>query len=517
MKHTSRSIQSSPIEFLNITPINSLLSKCQIKVCYVGEEPNRNRSVITKEVATQMANSLPGCPIVGYYNEDKEDFEEHNRIIEISNGEFKIKDTTRPYGFVDLNAKVWFEKFLDDEEVEHEYLCTEGWLWTKVYPEARRVITHGNNQSMELDEDTLKAEWSEDDKGYPEFFIINEALISKLCILGEENEPCFEGSQITSSFSLKFSEAFEQKLYSMMSEIQQYLKEGGTKVFTVYAVNIGDALWTSLYSHIEATYPDAENEGHSVYSISGVYEDEGQKFAILQNASDSKYYRLNFSVSETGEFAVEGELVEATDYTAPETPLFSAEEVDAFIVEYKKKKGCKNSKGKKDEDDPDENEEDSEDDDEEEDDEDKKKKKKYSLDDVVEYQELLKNFSELEAKAKGLEETITNLEAQLAPLAEFKAASERKDKEAMIATFYMLSDEDKKDVIDNIDTYSLEDIESKLSVICVRKKVNFSEEDEDNFGKGAVTYNLGGNAGTDNGQIPAWVQAAMNVAKNLEN
>jgi hypothetical protein len=55
-----------------------------------------------------MANSLPGSPIVGFYNEAKEDFEEHNRVIDISNGEFKIKDTTKPYGFVDLNAKVWF-------------------------------------------------------------------------------------------------------------------------------------------------------------------------------------------------------------------------------------------------------------------------------------------------------------------------------------------------------------------------------------------------------------------------
>ena len=97
-----------PIEFINITPCNPLISKCQIKVCWVGDTPNRNRSIITKDTARQMANSLPGSPIVGYYNEEKGDFEEHNRIIDISNGKFEIKDTTKPYGFVDLNAKVWF-------------------------------------------------------------------------------------------------------------------------------------------------------------------------------------------------------------------------------------------------------------------------------------------------------------------------------------------------------------------------------------------------------------------------
>ena len=50
----------TPIEFINITKISPLISKCQIKVCYVDDEPNRNRSVITKEVARKMANSLPG-------------------------------------------------------------------------------------------------------------------------------------------------------------------------------------------------------------------------------------------------------------------------------------------------------------------------------------------------------------------------------------------------------------------------------------------------------------------------
>ena len=73
--HTSIKM-TTPCEFINVTPINPLISRCQIKVCYVSDEPNRNRSIITKEVARDMANSLPGSPIVGYYNEEKGDFEE---------------------------------------------------------------------------------------------------------------------------------------------------------------------------------------------------------------------------------------------------------------------------------------------------------------------------------------------------------------------------------------------------------------------------------------------------------
>ena len=71
MKHTSVQLPT-PCEFIETTSINPLISKCQIKVCYVSDEPNRNNSVITKEVATEMGKSLPGSPIVGYYNEDKE-------------------------------------------------------------------------------------------------------------------------------------------------------------------------------------------------------------------------------------------------------------------------------------------------------------------------------------------------------------------------------------------------------------------------------------------------------------
>ena len=83
------------------------------------------------------------------------DFEEHNRTISISGGKFEMKDTTFPYGFVPPNARVWFQKFQDDGVV-HEYLMTEGYLWTGQYPAVQRVIDHGNNQSMELNEENLK-------------------------------------------------------------------------------------------------------------------------------------------------------------------------------------------------------------------------------------------------------------------------------------------------------------------------------------------------------------------------
>ena len=537
MKHTSVKL-NTPCEFINITPMNPLISKCQIKVCYVGDEPNRNKSIITKDVAREMANSLPGSPIVGFFNETSGDFEEHNRSIDIANGTVTFRDTTRPYGFVDLNAKVWFQKFLDDGQNEHEYLMTEGYIWTGQYPEAKRIIDKGNNQSMELDEKTLDAFWTKDGNGKPQFFIINEAIVSKLCVLGEECEPCFEGSQIAVNFSL--ASDFKEQLFTMVNEVKDLLKEGGAKVFTRYAVEIGDALWSALYSYIESTYPDGQNCYCSIYRVEGIFEEGGQKFAVLQNRTSMKYYRLNFSIGESEGFIPSDTLIEVTkSYTPAEEPQFALKDVEEFEAQYAAKKKAEEDKsGKSEKDNSDDNTEDPKNEDpenkdpEEDDDEKKKKKgkedfacggkkKKYSLDEITEYTELQTQFSDLQTKFSELETKYNalvseneSLKNDNATLVEFKNQSERKEKEEMINSFYMLSDEDKKDVIENIDTYSLNDIEAKLSIICVRNKVSFDLDENNKNHQDPTTYNLNGDNNDDDADTPAWIKAVLETAKN---
>ena len=545
MKHKSVPLLEHPCEFINVVPVNPLISKCQIKVCYVGDEPNRNRSVITKDVARQMANSLPGSPIVGYYNTATKDFEEHNRTIKLSNGKFEIEDATRPYGFVDMNAKCWFQKYLDDDEVVREYLVTEGYIWTGQYEEARRIMEQGNNESMELDENTLDASWTKDANGKPQFFIINEAVISKLCILGEEYEPCFEGSNIT-PIQFSFNDNFQKEMLSMMKELKEYLlSEGGTQVFTRYAVEIGDTLWSALYSYIEKTYP-GEDSWCSIYRIEGVYEEAGQKFAILQNRNDMKYFKMSFTLTDDGGLTVIGELDEVTKtYKPAAEPQFSLEDVEKFEIEYKKQKedeekgkdgksddpktdgksegqktdGEDPKDGKGEDDDP----EDDDDDDEKKkksfkcggkDGEDTKKKTKYTLEEIPEYVELASKYSELETRYNALVEENTQLKAEMEPLVQFKNAAEKEKKQAMIDSFCMLSDEDKKDVVENIDTYSLDDIEAKLSIICVRNKVSFNLDDNSKENHKPTVYNLGDDYLNDS-STPAWVKAALDVAKTL--
>ena len=98
-------------------------------------------------------------------------------------------------------------------------------------------------------------------------------------------------------------------------------------------------------------------------------------------------------------------------------------------------------------------------------------------------------------------------------LARIKKAAEKKEKEEMIAQFYMLSDEDKADVIANIDTYSVDDIEAKLAILCVRNKVSF-DLDNNKDGKENIptVYNLNSNP-EDDAPTPAWTKAAIAVSE----
>ena len=295
-------------------------------------------------------------------------------------------------------------------------------------------------------------------------------------------------------------------------------------MFTIYAVEIGDSLWNALYSHLEEKYPDGENCYCSVYRIEGIFEENGQKFAIIQSRANSKYYRLNFTLTEETGFMAQDVLIEVTkSYTPVAEPQFAATTVEEFAAEYAKKKA--EEKDKADKEDKSKTDKDSEekcpecgkplDECECDDDEDKKKKSsKYNLEEVVEYVELNAAYEELQTKFSALEEENATLKAQIEPLVEFKKAAEKKDKEDMIASFYMLSDEDKADVINNIDTYSVDDIEAKLSIICVRNKVNFDlDENKDNNNQNPTVFNLNGGSDDDDASIPAWVKAAIAVSE----
>lgn len=273
-------------------------------------------------------------------------------------------------------------------------------------------------------------------------------------------------------------------------------------MFTRYAVEIGDALWSAIHSYLIANYP-GEDEWCSQYRVEGIYEEGGQKFTILQDRKTSKFVRMNFSLTEASGFEPQGELV-AVDktFTPSATPQFALEDVEKFESEFKAAKIAEQEPAPADP---------------------EPTPAQYNLDEIPEYVELQTKYSELESKVNELETTLNSLKennetltTENTSLKEFKLGVEKEAKEDMINnTFFMLSEEDKKDVIENINTYSLEEIEAKLSVICVRNKVNFNldnEEHKEEPAPGPTIYNLD-DTGAD-AATPAWIQAVLETAKN---
>lgn len=430
-------------EFINVEPLdlNPMMSRCQIKVFYLGK--NRNQTAIDKSAAMKIAKTLRGAPIVGYYKEDVGDFRDHGQAIEIDYDELKIKRKTFPYGFVSPDSKIWFQKYVepnnDGSQIEREYLVCEGYLWTGQYPECQSVINEGKPQSMELDNDTVQGEWTKDLKTNSEFFIINDATIYNLCILGDDVEPCFEGSSVAAT----------------PSPAQSYALKDTKEEITSAVFSIDKDFKCSLYKMMQDL-----------------------KFALQ------------------GGKTMENEILEQNTEAAPVegTPATEPTPVGTFAKDEEKKDSTSTSTTEEDK--KDENE-------------DSESKKKND--------EAEKKYTELKAQFSALTEKYNSMENELKELRTFKVNVEDKEKDVLIGNFYMLSDEDKADVISNKSQYTLDEIEQKLSVLCFRKKVNFNLNDNEEIHNKTEEQNISTFSLNQTDTCPAWIKAVKQTRDAVED
>lgn len=433
-------------EFINIEPYNPLISQCTIKVLYLGQ--NRNGSYIDKNTAIQMANSLPGTPIVGAWRKDIEDFGDHGHVITIEDGEVKFACKTVPYGFVAPNARVWFQKFTDTDEfgneTKREYMMTTGYLWTGQFEEVQKVIEQGQPQSMELDEETLNGHWANDSKSGMDFFIINDAVFSKLCILGDDVEPCFEGASVTAGVESNYAEntEFAQTLYTMIKQLQEIVgaNEGGV-----------------IMPEQEAL----EEVKVATDFVAGSGDTEDTK----TDTKDSKAEKEDKAPSEEKAEPTTEHVVQDDKEEQAQEEVAAEEEKKEEQTDAKKRECALDEEDKKDEPQPEVD----------------AKKRECVLDESAAEPVVEATAVEVEeapvSSTFALEEENKELRAELETLREFKCSIENKEKDKLIAKYHMLSDEDKADIVAHKEEYTLEQIDEKLALIYVRNNVDFSTVD----------------------------------------
>jgi hypothetical protein len=249
---------------------------------------------------------------------------------------------------------------------------------------------------MELDSETLEGHWATDNNLNIEFFIINDAIFSKLCILGDDVEPCYEGSSVTSpQVSSNFSQQkdFEQTLFTMMQELKETLNsKGGLNMLS----NENDLV-------------EIENE-----DVSTDFE---------QNEKD---------------------VVEDVNTKEPETSFEEVQEdkdIDPIVNEDKDEFTVAENSAEE-----------------------------------LEESETTTGFTA--EQFEQLNKEVESLRAEIAELREFKFNAEMQEKQKLINSYFMLSDEDKEDIVKNMAEYSLDDIKAKLAILYVEQNVDFNKVDE---------------------------------------
>ena len=269
-----------------------------------------------------------------------------------------------------------------------------------------------------------------------------------------------------------------KKIYKSLG-LEQDGKEDDAKMAEIEfaAVDIGD-MWGRLYEAIN------RRQGWE-YSISGIYEQDNKKFAVLKDRGGESY-RLDFSLTEEG-------LIIADEIVKVQTEFIETDDVKKFA------EPDNAEKYKKFEDDDSDDEDDDNDDKSDDDKDDEDKEEKMSKEDMMaKISELQKSVEERDNIIMEKGKKMGEMEAELSELREYKAACEKKELatsvESIMAEVKDCMSEDKyKEFRDEGLTCKMSELDAwsnKVKAFCFENgKVNKSIKKNDIFSFAAPVEN----------------------------
>lgn len=190
-----------------VEQVNDVISRCRLRIFY--KYGNRNGSYITDEFAEELLKSLPYTPVKGIYEGD--DFSDHGTS----------RTEGRIYGVVPENPNPAWEYHQDQDGVTRLYACTDVYIFTALYEEAKEII--GKSHSMELYEPSLKYHMGIVDG--QKYAIFDHGCFLGLQVLGDDVEPCFEGA---SFFALQ--ETIQSAITKIKEASAKFNKGGMTEM-----------------------------------------------------------------------------------------------------------------------------------------------------------------------------------------------------------------------------------------------------------------------------------------------
>ncbi len=169
---------------------NNYVSRGQLKIFSVGSTGD-NR-VFTKEFSDKLLKTLPYTPVVGFFDEDDDDFKGHNH-------------TQYVYGFVPHDSEIKYSVEKDANGKEIEWAITDVILFTGREDNIGEVASkiEGKSHSLELDPNTLKYNLIVNEQNAIQRIVFTEGSFVGLSVLGDDERPAFTGSHF-------FSEAMDK-------------------------------------------------------------------------------------------------------------------------------------------------------------------------------------------------------------------------------------------------------------------------------------------------------------------
>jgi len=275
----------SVVVYGNLERYSDTLSKARLRIFY--KYGNRNGSYITDEFAEKLISTLPYAPIKGIYDEFNEDYTDH--------GEERTEG--RIYGLVPANPNFAWEIHKDEDGVEREYACTDVLLYTALYKEAGEIL--GKAQSMELYQPSIKGEFKYVDG--KKVFVFTDGCFLGLQVLGDETEPCFEGSAFFSLYN---------SLKDLVDKLDTYEKnnlnipnnnEGGKRMKVNFKLSDGSK-YDMIFNLLNPDYNEA-GEWDLNYIISEVYDD----YALVYGCKSRQYERVYYTKDNESDTVTLGE------------------------------------------------------------------------------------------------------------------------------------------------------------------------------------------------------------------
>ena len=278
---------------------NPLYSFAKLKIFYVGQTADRR--LFTKEFSDQLIETLPYVPVVGFYNDEKEDFEGHHREVQ------------HIYGMVPEDTGVEYIK-----EDGREYAVCDVILYTgrkdKTGDIASKIV--GKQHSLELNPEDTTYEINKDAEGKIINIEFKTGSLLGLSVLGDDEKPAFDGS----AFFNEDSELM-QVFMGFKSQIQEF-----TKHITQRGEDMENKIFESALSFLKRAY----SEKISIM-YNKLYEIYGDEFYVPQlfdnyivvgywNAElgEVEYSRLPYSENEDGDIIFEDSVTVYPRYLSKE-------------------------------------------------------------------------------------------------------------------------------------------------------------------------------------------------------